>query len=213
MTRPKRTDPPPVPPVSISEDESAGLPAPPSSREVRLILGGFAALSLLTLILLFPGFQIQRHTNAAEAALLAHDWEAARDHLIYITETYPKAWVRLAQLGRCHLELGETEKGLAALQRSLEIEPDQDRRVWLATGLMQLGDEKSMERARSLLAARIKQAPDDPEANYALGLLCEAEGKDLEAAYFFQGAASDPWLRGRIRPRIEAIRDRLLPNG
>lgn len=176
-----------------------------------MILGGFAALSLLTLIVLFPGFQIQRHTNAAEAALRDHDWETAREHLLYITGTYPKAWARLAQLGRCHLELGETDKGLDALQRSLEIEPDQERRVWLATGLMQLGGEENLDRARGLLASRIKEAPDDPEANYALGLLCEAEGKDLEAAYFYQGAASDPWLRERTRPRIEAIRDRLLP--
>ncbi len=176
-------------------------------RIVGAILGGFAVLSLLVILVLWPGYQINRHTASAEADLSVGHYESAMGHLLYITHRYPGAWLRMAQLGDCYLELNRPQEALDAYQRSLKIESKQNLKAKLGRAYFLLGNDQESVR---LLKEALSTNPNDPYAQFYIALFYLKQNNYAKASFFFEGASSDPALFKKSRPYLDEIRSKLL---
>lgn len=179
-----------------------------SAWSPALIVGGFAVLSLLVLATSLPGYQIARRTRLIEDALEERRYEEASKHLLYVTEIYPTAWVRLTQLGDCYLELDQPEQALKVYRESLARNKEQrlTTRMAYATFLI---DPNSDEPVATLLAA-VEADSTDSLAQYYLGLVYMHRNQYLEAAARFQAASADAILFDKARPHIDEIRGQVL---
>lgn len=179
-----------------------------SAWSPALIVGGFSILSLLVLANSLPGYQIARRTRLIEDALEERRYEEASKHLLYVTEIYPTAWVRLTQLGDCYLELDRPEQAMKVYRESLAQNKEQrlTTRIAYATFLI---DPDSDTPEPTLLEA-IEADPNDSEAQYYLGLIYMHRNQFLEAAPRFQAASVDAVLFEKARPHIDEIRRQIL---
>ncbi|MBI3736441.1 tetratricopeptide repeat protein [Candidatus Sumerlaeota bacterium] len=191
--------------VASAAPESAGLP--PAGKTVAVILAGFSLTALVILGGSWSSYQLHRHTNRAEAALAAKDYKGALDHLKYILSRYPDAWDRLSQLGDCYLEMEKPEQALEYYQKSLSIKPDQDLKAKLGRTFYLLGRN---DEAGQLFREALNADPNDPLANFYVALINMKQKNYAKAAFFFQGASSDPALFEKSRPYLEEIKRALL---
>lgn len=176
-------------------------------KQSAIIIGGFALVAGLILALSWSGYRLRTDTQAAEAALAAHDCAAAVPRLQRIVARYPTAWERQAQLGGCLLELERPQEALQAFEVSLKTNPKQNLDAQMGQAYFLLGDrEMAIER----LQRAIKVDPYDAKANYYIGLYYMNRKDFARAAFFLQGAAADPKLFEKAKPHLETIRGQLL---
>lgn len=182
----------------------------PSPKFLLSLFGGFGMLALFVLAGSWSGYQLSRHTAAAESALASEDYARAAKHLEYITEKYPKAWLRQVQYGDAMLELEKPEEALKAYDAALEENPEQNLKARLGRVKFLLGEKNE---AIKLLKEAIEKDANDARANYYIGQYYMGEGNYARAAFFFEAAGSDPKLRAKSRPQMEEIKRQLLGEG
>lgn len=199
-------------PAAKKQAEAPTLPPgelpPVSWKLIGSILGGFAAVSLLYVLLAWPGYQLNRHTRLAERAVAQEKYADAVPHLQSIVQRYPKAWMRYRQLGDCYLELEKPEEALEAYRASLKEAPKQDLNARLGRAFY-LKDKGSKE-AIGFLQKAFDKDQNDSEVNYYMGLFYMNQREYAKAAARFQAAAGDPKFREKSKPELEIIRKALL---
>lgn len=202
-------------------------PQTPAPRELNMrfgfgILGVFAILSLLVLAASWKGYQINRHTVAAEAARADHRYLDAVEHLSYIVGVYPGAYERWEQLGDAYLELAEqvSEGKIKGDQKKLASDAlkayDQviTSDVRGGENMTELSARRGqayylqgdLNNALLLLKEAVKADDRDPHANYYIGLYHLEKKQYRLATQFLEAATVDENLRRKIDPRLETIR-------
>jgi len=203
-------------PVPGADLDGTSVKASPAV--VAAILGSFIIISAFVLWLSLPGYLVQWHTSKAEAAISERRFAQAIPHLLFVTGKFPLAWSRLAQLGDCYLELEppQPQQALDAYTQCLKAygqspngvdKPDLAAKLGRTHYLLGAGHE---DEARKLLASAIKANPNDPYANFYIGLLYLQQKSYGRAAFFLQGATSDPVLAAKCQPLVEQIRREML---
>lgn len=172
-----------------------------------LIVGVFALISAAALVAAWPGYRLRRNTQAAEAALAAHNSAAALAPLREIVKMYPAAWSRQAQLGDCLLDLERPQEALDAYAESLKGNAKQNFDAQMGQAFYLLRQE---DKAIEKLSRAIKTNPYDAKANYYIGLYHMNRKDYARAAFFLQGAASDPKLFEKAKPQLERVRTEIL---
>lgn len=197
----------PGPPLAAAESAGASE-VRPTDRRGWVIIGGFAAVSLVIFFASLSGFRTANHTRKATEALAEDRPADAIPHLEYIAELRGGNWKRYRQLGACYLETGDFESALAAYENSLEIKPNQPLDAKLGRAHY-LRDSQSAE-ARTYLKKALAAKPEDPEANFYYGIIRFDSGKPIQAAGHFQKASANPRFLDRSKPYLLEIRSQVL---
>jgi len=125
-------------------------------------------------------------SGLASAYMAKNRYQEARSLLEELLERRPRdadAWLRLAV---CLGHLGAEQEARQALRRARELRPDDASAAGVPEGPAPapLPKEKGLEPIRS----RTSEHPDDPEAQYLLGVALEKSGQLLQAEQHYRAA-------------------------
>lgn len=170
-----------------------------------MILGAFILLSAVMAFAMKSGYQHSRDTALADRYFQQQQYEQAIPYLHAIIERYPTAWMRRKLLGDSYL-MSKTPNPKAALEQydlimrdtgyqgymnNTSVNEDDKRQYDLneAMGICysQLGEEG---KAQDYFARALAQEPDNPAANYYMGVQFFKAGNYRQAAQCFQNAAT-----------------------
>ncbi|HXX68177.1 MAG TPA: tetratricopeptide repeat protein [Polyangiaceae bacterium] len=133
-----------------------------------------------------PGADGRKWTAVEEAAELLHEerFREALTELRTVLESDPKNPYAYYFLGVAFFEVGELEASRDAYTACLRLAPAHlGARVALCHVLRLLGDTRGALR-EGLVA--LSQAPEDPDALHALGLVYHARGEDVSARKYLE---------------------------
>jgi len=140
------------------------------------------------------GIALARQESYAEAAVY---FEKALD-------ADPGLCIAAYNLGLCQYSLGRSDEAVATLVRASGLcRDDVATTVSISRMLIELGE---VDRGISLARAALNVNPHNPEALYAAGLGCEAQGRNAEAAAFFERALVYLPSSKELKEKLEHIR-------
>ena len=132
----------------------------------------------------------EAHYNLGTLELRRNNLQDARQYLeqaVKLRPNYPEAWNNLGMLAA---QKGQTEQAINNFQQSLLQRPD------YATALLNLGNlyrqrrRRDFVEAQKLLSHALEIQPDDPEANYSLGMFYAQQEKLTDALNYLERAVS-----------------------
>jgi len=144
-------------------------------------LSGLIALGL-GLVLWGPGCGVERHLDAAEEALKAHDLAAAEAAYRRVLEREPESVDALYGLGWVYHLTGEPERARDYFQRCTRIAPA-DHRGYKGLGSVAMAQEQ-LAQAVSWFEQALERAPEDPAVLNSLSI-AHMQGQDHEQALVF----------------------------
>ena len=115
-------------------------------------------------------------------------YAAAAGYFEKALDADPGLCIATYNLGLCQYSLGRNDEAVETLVRASGLcRDDVATTVSTSRMLIELGE---VDRGISLARAALNVNPHNPEALYAAGLGCEAQGRNAEAAAFF---GREPW--------------------
>ncbi len=112
-----------------------------------------------------------------------------------IKEQFPKDWRGYLNLGRLFLDLAQDEKAYHEFKQVIRLKPDIVW-GWLFMGYTQMNLD-SLKASETVLEQALEVSPDEPLANYYLGLVLNQMNRDAAAIPYFEKALSlrPNWVR------------------
>lgn len=143
------------------------------------------ALDLLTSLLARPDLTSRQRFEAlcrkAECLEQLKYSQSAVDLLRKVTRSYPQEPLGFSLLGEYLFRIHEDSRGaLKALRRALKLQPKDADSLWWYGQVHQLG-LADLSRARRSYMSALEVEPNYAAAQESLAVLCEAEGKWIEA--------------------------------
>ncbi len=102
-------------------------------------------------------------------AIRQKEWTKAIEHLLAETQRHPNNEISFTELGMAYLNMGQTEKALAPLQRALEIVPENQNALNFTGYYYYVSDD--LVRARTHLAKAVEFHQTNTFAMYYLALI------------------------------------------
>lgn len=112
-----------------------------------------------------------------------------------IKNRFPKDWRGYLNLGRLYLDLGKDKKAYFEFNEVIRLKPDIVW-GWLFMGYTQMNLD-SLNASKDALEQALKVSPDEPLANYYLGLVLNQMNRDAAAIPYFEKALEQRpnWVR------------------
>ncbi len=112
-----------------------------------------------------------------------------------IKERFPKDWRGYLNLGRLYLDLAYDVKAYHEFKQVIQLKPDIVW-GWLFMGYTQMNLD-SLKASKTVLEQALEVSPDEPLANYYLGLVLNQMNRDAAAIPYFEKALSlrPNWVR------------------
>jgi len=169
--------------------------------EVRDYMGRAMALN--------PNYRPFAYVSLGIALAKDEDYEQAATFFEKALEADPGLCIAAYNLGLCQYRLGRREAAVAALMRASEVcRGDSGAMAATARVLIEMGE---VDRGLSVAEAALGVDPRNPDALYALGLGSEAQGRNADAADFFERALRYMPSSKGLREKIKRLRSMESP--
>lgn len=203
--------PPPGPPSALPPRENNSSLADPLVLAPVL---GFLVLSLIAIVFIYPLHWFNHHNLAAQRLVQEERYEEAAAHLHALTHC--EGWWcdraqfqagHVRQLADLYLRLGRWQEAQIEYERARKLLPELnlDRESAIINAELGRTDE-----AMALFVKVMESNPNDPAANYYMGLRLLEQGQYREAGQAFYRAAGDPLWDSKAAPLRRELAQRML---
>ena len=174
----------------------------------------FLILSSAAIVLIYPLHWFNHHNLAAQRLVQEERYEEAAAHLHALTHC--EGWWcdraqfqagHVRQLADLYLRLGRWQEARTEYERARTLLPalNLDREMAIINAELGRADE-----AMELLVKVMEKTPNDPAANYYMGLRLLEQGQYREAGQAFYRAAGDPEWDAKAEPLRRELAQRML---